>query len=58
METRKQGWNKRKKRSEERKWMQKSTQGRCLEKCPLEMHTQRDREETRKGLDGKGNKGW
>lgn len=39
--------------------MQKSIQGRYLEKCPVEMNMQRDKEKTRKGrLDGKGNKGW
>lgn len=51
MGTRKQGWNKRKwaeKKKEVRKgkWMQKSIQERYLEKCPVEMHMQRDKEKT------------
>lgn len=63
METRKQGGTKgsglKKKEVRKGKWMQKSIQGRYLEKCPVEMHMQGDKEKTWKGgLDGKGNKGW
>lgn len=55
LEQKEEGW---KKEVRKGKWMQKSIQGRYLEKCPVEMHMQRDKEKTQKGgLDGKGNKG-